>query len=248
MSERCFPFWVVSHIAEGEVDVRSRTHYVARSGNVMVHPPHCSFRERAVGKGRHQWILLDAKHDQAAGLLGLATLPPYIRLVEPLLFEQYFHELFLHWQQPPSHQRDLQIMAMLLLLLRQILPDTAETPLLSHQSDQRFAAVRAYIAEHLQERITREQLAALVHLHPNHFDRVFRAQFGTPPMAMVRELRMERAAQLLAESDVAIDHVATICGLRDGTYLSRVFRARYGLAPGEYRRRVKSADGGYLSA
>ena len=49
-------------------------------------------------------------------------------------------------------------------------------------------------------------------------------------------LRLERAAQLLAGSDLAAAAIAVRCGFRDGAHLARRFRARYGAPPAAWRR------------
>lgn len=49
-------------------------------------------------------------------------------------------------------------------------------------------------------------------------------------------LRLERAAQLLAGSDLPAATIAGRCGFRDGAHLSVRFRARYGASPSAWRR------------
>ena len=67
--------------------------------------------------------------------------------------------------------------------------------------------------------------------------RRFADRFGVSPKAMQLEIRLDRAKQLLAGSDDTIEHIADSVGFSDSFYFSRVFRAREGRSPSEFRLR-----------
>lgn len=50
---------------------------------------------------------------------------------------------------------------------------------------------------------------------------------------------MERAKQLLIESDMPIDRVAAGCGFSSESYFHSHFKRAAGISPGEYRRIAK---------
>ncbi len=52
-------------------------------------------------------------------------------------------------------------------------------------------------------------------------------------------MRLERARQLLIETDLAMPQVAEQSGFRDRGHLSAVFREQAGEAPTAYRRRFR---------
>ena len=95
-----------------------------------------------------------------------------------------------------------------------------------------------WIADHPDENLTVEALAARVHLSPRHFSRLFSRQLGTTPAKWVEKTRIDHARGLLEErSELSLDEVARRCGLSESGVLRRLFIRHLGVTPGEYRRR-----------
>ncbi|MBD2848602.1 helix-turn-helix transcriptional regulator [Paenibacillus sp. IB182496] len=67
------------------------------------------------------------------------------------------------------------------------------------------------------------------------FSRRYKQAWGCPPLAQLTALRMERAMQLLAETELPLEAIALGCGYQSGFYLSRLFRRITGQTPGQYR-------------
>ena len=65
-----------------------------------------------------------------------------------------------------------------------------------------------------------------------------KAALGCTPMEALRLLRLDRAAQLLTRTDLAVQEVAVLAGFDDAFHFSRLFRAEYGHAPREFRQAV----------
>jgi AraC-like DNA-binding protein len=82
-----------------------------------------------------------------------------------------------------------------------------------------------------------DDLAATVTLDPAYLGRLFRKSTGLSPLDYLARLRAERAAALLANSDLPIARVGAEVGWPDPTYFARRFRTIAGLTPTEYRRR-----------
>lgn len=75
-------------------------------------------------------------------------------------------------------------------------------------------------------------LAAVAHLSPYHFHRVYRALTGEPLGATVTRLRLSRAVHLLGEEARSVTDVALLLGYDSSQTLARVFRERLGSTPG----------------
>jgi AraC-like DNA-binding protein len=70
----------------------------------------------------------------------------------------------------------------------------------------------------------------------DHFSRVFLKITGARPQDYVITARIERARQLLTESNLSVGMIAEALGFRDIFYFSRQFRQRTGQTPTEFRR------------
>ena len=68
---------------------------------------------------------------------------------------------------------------------------------------------------------------------------VFAARFteavGHPPIEFLKTLRLDRAAHLLARTDVPVKSVAARAGYSSRSSFTRAFLARYGLGPARFR-------------
>jgi transcriptional regulator GlxA family with amidase domain len=84
---------------------------------------------------------------------------------------------------------------------------------------------------------TLDELAAIAHASPRHLDRLFQIHTGTRPLAYVNALRVALARQLLANSQLTLDHVAQRAGFGSSRHLRRIWRQYDATSPGRWRRR-----------
>ena len=85
---------------------------------------------------------------------------------------------------------------------------------------------------------TLEKLASLVHVSPEHLRRLCRAALGRSPMQHVIWLRMRKAAELLATTELKIDSVAKEVGYQNPFVFSNTFKKWIGWRPSEHRARA----------
>jgi AraC family transcriptional regulator len=95
--------------------------------------------------------------------------------------------------------------------------------------------LRDYIMQHLEQRILVADLAKLAGLSPNHFAASFMEQTGQSPHQFVLAQRVDRAAELLARSDLSLTLVAIDCGFSSQQHMSNAVRRFLGVTPGRYR-------------
>jgi AraC family transcriptional regulator of arabinose operon len=82
---------------------------------------------------------------------------------------------------------------------------------------------------------TVRSLAAQVALSPSRLSHLFSEQTGTTLMRALRDARLRYAARLLEGTDLPVRSVATASGFVSAFHFSRLFRARFGVPPKEYR-------------
>ena len=106
-------------------------------------------------------------------------------------------------------------------------------------------------AELMEADLTREwrlgDLARHVNCDPSHLTRMFSRHLGISAMSYLAQMRFERAAALLAETDLAVGLVGARVGWPDPNYFARAFRAHCGMSPRAYRG-VAETTGGQLHA
>jgi AraC-like DNA-binding protein len=101
----------------------------------------------------------------------------------------------------------------------------------------RFAPVLDYLRAHLAQRVTLDELAAVVGLSPFHFLRQFKRAHHATPQQMLMALRLFEAKQLLAAGE-APAQVAAAVGLTDQAHLTHAFANRYGVTPARYQQQL----------
>lgn len=80
-------------------------------------------------------------------------------------------------------------------------------------------------------------LARVAHVSPAHFSRQFRATFGETPHRYLQRRRVERAMELLRETDRPVTEICLDVGWGSLGTFSRTFSAVVGESPSSYRAR-----------
>lgn len=80
-------------------------------------------------------------------------------------------------------------------------------------------------------------LARVAHVSRGHFSRQFRATFGESPHRYLQRRRVERAMELLRESDRTVTEICFDVGFGSLGTFSRTFREVVGESPSTYRKR-----------
>jgi transcriptional regulator GlxA family with amidase domain len=88
-------------------------------------------------------------------------------------------------------------------------------------------------------------LARVAQVSPAHFSRQFRTTFGETPHRYLQRRRVERAMELLRETDSPVTEICFDVGFNSLGTFSRTFREIVGEPPSAYRARF-AADGAVL--
>ena len=84
------------------------------------------------------------------------------------------------------------------------------------------------------------ELAGSLNCSERHFSRLFRNEFGVPLRTRQRELRLRRASELLATSDIKVASVAQQSGYRHLGLFNSMFKKQFGMSPSEWRKQLKN--------
>jgi transcriptional regulator GlxA family with amidase domain len=110
-----------------------------------------------------------------------------------------------------------------------------DASLITAPSTRRLDRVVHYVRSDLTRRPSLNDLALLSALEVTYLSKLFRLHFGCTFSAWSRSLRIERAKQLLVETDFSIIQIAALVGYSDVTTFERNFRKCMAQAPREFR-------------
>lgn len=92
------------------------------------------------------------------------------------------------------------------------------------------------LTEHLDQRVTIDELAHRYPINPTTLKEVFKSVYGTSLAAHLKEHRLEKAAHLLHETDLSVAEVARQVGYESQSKFTAAFKERYGQLPKAYRK------------
>jgi transcriptional regulator GlxA family with amidase domain len=95
--------------------------------------------------------------------------------------------------------------------------------------------LQIWIAEHLTELLTTQDLAQRMSMSVRNFERVFTRETGTAPAQYVLQLRVEAARRHLERTDRGLKQVAAAAGFSSADVMRRAFVRLLGLTPARYR-------------
>ena len=96
--------------------------------------------------------------------------------------------------------------------------------------------VHDYMKNNLATRFTIEELAKKFAMNSTTLKTVFKDVYGTSIAAHIKEHRMEKAAQLLQETDLNINQIAAEVGYESQSKFSAAFKECFSLSPLEYKK------------
>ena len=131
----------------------------------------------------------------------------------------------------------VKLLNILVLLIREYdYVNTAETYIESTKFNQISQAMR-YLDENITESLSLDEIAAKANLNKTYFATLFRRLNGVTPWDYITARRVEKAAELLASTNMSVLEVATACGFNSASNFNRAFRKVTGMSPSDSRRR-----------
>ena len=106
-----------------------------------------------------------------------------------------------------------------------------------NQADEKTIVEAAihFMKENLEKRITLQDVLRYVGYSPSHFSMIFKRATGMSTLSYFNHLKVERACQLLAHTDMKVNQISFKVGFDDSLYFSRLFSKIMGMSPRQYR-------------
>lgn len=99
-----------------------------------------------------------------------------------------------------------------------------------------IAIVEQYIQEHYGQALSLDILAERVYLTPHYLSSIFIQEKGIGISKYIKTLRMEKARELLRDTNMKINEISEKVGYSSLSYFCRSFRNEYGVTPEQYRK------------
>ena len=96
-------------------------------------------------------------------------------------------------------------------------------------------AVSDYVESNLDQPLALKEIAAAVFVSPSHLSRKFKSLAGRSLTAFIQERRLDKAAEILAGTDIPVTKVAGLVGFDNSSYFATCFKAAVGQSPLKYR-------------
>jgi AraC-like DNA-binding protein len=165
-----------------------------------------------------------------------AKLPLLADVVDPEWYERATRKIVsLHTSANADDERAAALLleSVLLALPGDRLPARTEPG--GRAREARMAEIMRYIRENPGQLFSVEELADRAAYAVDHFTRLFTETAGVSPKAFCIRVRIERAQELLRNSDMAVGEIAHTLGYSDIFHFSRQFKAHTGITPTRWR-------------
>ncbi len=106
------------------------------------------------------------------------------------------------------------------------------------QSSSSVERAKAYIAEKFNKDISLDDVSKEVDISPYYFSKLFKEETGENFIEYLTAVRINKAKQLIAGSDMSMKEICTEVGYSDPNYFSRIFKKNVGVTPTEYKDKV----------
>ena len=107
----------------------------------------------------------------------------------------------------------------------------------SERFDERISdRVIGYMNEHISEKLSVDDVCAILHYNKSYVFRQFKKTTGSSLMAYFTQMKVRKAKELLRETDLSVSDISDKLAFDDPNYFSKTFKRVTGYTPSVYRK------------
>jgi AraC family transcriptional regulator, L-rhamnose operon transcriptional activator RhaR len=140
-----------------------------------------------------------------------------------------------HEESIKSPGRLFRMAAILMQLIGQVSEYYSGTDAPNRAEVLRLGKVISYIETRYAKPLSLDALAKRAAMSPSTLHRAFTSSMGESPINYLITVRLDRAKELLKDTNLSITEISSRVGFRDSNYFSRIFKKKQGKSPREFR-------------
>ncbi|MBT2289987.1 helix-turn-helix transcriptional regulator [Paenibacillus albidus] len=225
----------------------NNTPYAIESGEILVIPPHTLHRgiKYCEGRMKFHWLHFSAAPLQfktEAEVIQeindnnpdeMIILPVYTNKIDAKRFHIMFNQLLDLYQ---KKKRKNYLNAYLNCLLHELTSEIMDYLIQKEYNSNRLQPIQDWIRIHAFEEITLEQIAEHFKYNKNYLSRIYKKHVGIGIAEQFIKFRLKHAKELLTETDLSINEIASEVGYEDSKYFMRLFKKYESVTPTQYRK------------
>lgn len=107
-----------------------------------------------------------------------------------------------------------------------------------HGIDEQTMEILNYISKHFKD-ASLEHIAQKFNYNKSYLSRYIKQNVGKPLSALLNEMRMNKASQLLTDTGLSVQSIADEIGYQSYSHFHKVFKEWFNTTPNEYRQKFK---------
>ncbi len=136
--------------------------------------------------------------------------------------------------------RGYDVTGRFLIVMSHLICDASERRHHDSSSDNYLDRAVSYIEDHYPYNITVQDIADAVRIDRTYLYKLFKARLNISPNQYLNDRRLTRAKELILHTSMTVSEIALSVGFYDLSHFNRVFTAKLGITPGQYRKSIDS--------
>ena len=105
-------------------------------------------------------------------------------------------------------------------------------------SDIKYQEILNYLTQNYQT-ADLASTADTIHFSKQYVCRIVKEKTGKTFNSLLMNIRLDKAAQYLNETDLTLENIGYLCGFTAASHFSKLFKQRFGCPPSAYRKNIK---------